>query len=109
MLTRNYLMAFNKDTGEISTTFVPVLDDQVKALAAGPNGTVYVGGAFSNVNGTGAYKITQLNVSDGSRVTAFKPKITNAIVRDVRYQNGRLFMGGEFTLCRACRAAPSPS
>jgi PKD repeat protein len=97
VLTRNYLMAFNKDTGEISTTFVPVLDDQVKALAAGPNGTVYVGGAFSNVNGTGAYKITQLNVSDGSRVTAFKPKITNAIVRDVRYQNGRLFMGGEFT------------
>ena len=97
VLTRNYLMAFNKDTGAISTTFVPQLDNQVKALAAGPGGTVYVGGSFNNVNGADAFKITQLDVATGQKVAAFKPKVTNAIVRDIRYTAGRLFMGGEFT------------
>ena len=62
-----------------------------------PNGTVYVGGAFNKLNGAEAFKITQINVATGQKVTAFKPKKTNAIVRDIRYTAGRLFMGGEFT------------
>ncbi len=97
VLTRNYLMAFNKDTGEISTTFVPQLDNQVKALAAGPGNTVYVGGSFNKLNGADAFKITQINVATGLKVPTFKPKTTNAIVRDIRYTAGRLFMGGEFS------------
>ncbi|MGH3360412.1 MAG: malectin domain-containing carbohydrate-binding protein, partial [Nocardioidaceae bacterium] len=97
VLTRNSIMAFNKSTGAISTTFVPQLDGVVKALATGPNGTVYVGGNFNNANGSNAFKITQLNISDGSKVTDFKPGLTNAIVQDIRFVAGRLFMGGSFT------------
>lgn len=97
VLTRNSIMAFNKSTGAISTSFVPQLNGVVKGLAAGPDGTVYVGGNFSSVNGSSAFKITQLRVSDGSRVSAFKPGRTNSIVQDVRFVAGRLFMGGSFT------------
>ena len=77
------------------------MSSDVKSLATGPTGTVYAGGSFNNVvaNGvtTTAYKITQLNISNGSVVSSFKPKTVNAIVHDVQYNNGRLFIGGEFT------------
>lgn len=97
VLTRNSIMAFNKSTGAISTSFVPQLDGVVKALATGPDGTVYVGGNFNNVNGSNGFKITQLRVSDATQVGAFRPGVTNAIVQDIRYVDGRLFMGGDFT------------
>lgn len=96
-LTRNHLVAFNKDTGAISSTFVPSMSADVKSLATGPSGTVYAGGKFNAVSGVTAYKITQLNVATGAIVSTFKPKLVSAIVRDVQYVNGRLFIGGEFT------------
>ncbi len=88
VLTRNSIFAFNKDTGAISTTFAPDMPGGVKALATGPNNTVYVGGAFNAVSGATAYKITQLNISDGTIATSFKPKIVNAIVQDVQLPRG---------------------
>ncbi|MGH3471278.1 MAG: PKD domain-containing protein [Nocardioidaceae bacterium] len=96
-LVRNYIFAFDKDTGAISTTFVPQLDNEVESIAAGPNNTVYIGGKFNSVNGTSAYKVTQLNVADGSRVSSFRPGVVNALVQDVKYSGGRLFIGGQFT------------
>ena len=98
VLTRNSIVAFDKDTGAISTTFHPSLDGGVKSVTPGPAGSVYVGGAFGVVDGNTSFKkITRLNVSDGSVVGTFRPKTVNAIVRDVQYASGRLFIGGEFT------------
>src|SRR4051812_6765643 len=38
-LTRNYLFAFDMETGVIDPNFIPQLNDQVLALAPGPEGT----------------------------------------------------------------------
>ena len=96
VLTRNSILAFHKSTGAISTAFAPSMSGPVKALATGPNGTVYAGGSFNSVGATNAYKVAQLRISDGGVVSAFKPGVVNAIVQDVRYTAGRLFIGGQF-------------
>jgi PKD domain/Malectin domain/Domain of unknown function (DUF5122) beta-propeller len=97
VLNRTSIFAFNKDTGAISTTFAPALPGGVKAVAAGPNNTVYVGGKFNTAGGATAFKIVKLNVADGSIATGWKPRTVSAIVQDVRYINGRLFIAGQFT------------
>ena len=44
--TRNYLFAFDMNTGVIDTNFVPMLNAEVEELTPGPDGTsVFVGGA----------------------------------------------------------------
>ncbi len=47
ILPRAHLLAFDSDSGTVSTTFVPDPDDTVWALLPGPAGTntVYVGGS----------------------------------------------------------------
>ena len=52
IFTRNYLFAFDMETGVIDPNFVPVLDGAVEELTPGPDGTsVFVGGDFGTVNG----------------------------------------------------------
>jgi len=50
-ITRNYLFAYNRETGEISDTFLPQLNGAVNALQVSPTGKLIVGGAFNTVNG----------------------------------------------------------
>lgn len=97
MLTRNYLFAFDMETGVIDPNFVPVLDRSVEALALGPDGTsVFVGGDFSTVNGASYKKLVRLRIADGSVVTAFKAN-ASALVQDLVYRNGSLYVSGKFT------------
>jgi hypothetical protein len=96
ILTRNNIFAFDPATGAIDTAFVPSVNGTVNALEAGSDGqTVFVGGAFSSVNGATVNRLTKLNVTDGQRVTAFSAN-TSAQVRDLALRGGRLFVGGDF-------------
>ena len=55
-VSRSNLYAADVGTGAINLGFAPVLDGPVAALLPGPvslPGTVFVGGSFSHVNGTG--------------------------------------------------------
>ena len=47
---RYRIAAFNTATGAVISSFRPVVDSQVRAIAA-TNTAVYVGGTFSTVNG----------------------------------------------------------
>ena len=100
-LTRNYIFAMDATTGVISTTFAPVLDGPVYSLVAGPvvagDPTVYVGGAFVNVNGTKAKSITLLDLNTGLAVKTFKAPSINGLVNTMAVSGGRLFVGGTFT------------
>jgi hypothetical protein len=98
VLPRNHLLAFDKDTGVISTTFVPHPDDVVRTLAAAPNGTaVIVGGKFNSIDGKTAHKLAMLDVATGAVVPAFAPGLINALVQDAKVSAGRLFISGQFT------------
>jgi hypothetical protein len=92
---RYSIFAYDLGTGAI-TGFNPRLDGPVSALAAGPNGTVYVAGHFTHVDGTQQRGLTQLDVGTGQRVPAFNPHIIGGDVRTLAYRNGALFIGGSF-------------
>ena len=109
-VTRDDIFAYQAGTGVIDPNFVPVLNQgPAWSVVAGPPGsnTVYVGGAFTTVNGATHKGLVQLNVNpgvttgataDGSAVTAFKASVSN-YVRDLALSpdGTALYVGGQFT------------
>ena len=59
---RQHIAAFNTATGALDTGFAPVVNGQVKALAA-TNGTVYVGGAFQSAGGVARKNLASFSSS----------------------------------------------
>jgi uncharacterized delta-60 repeat protein len=75
-------------------SFNPEFDGSVESIAALGSGEVYIGGSFSNVNGSARPGIARLN-EDGSVDKRFKPTVTlptngGRIVKVVTDQNHRV-------------------
>ncbi|GAA1120130.1 hypothetical protein GCM10009582_16650 [Arthrobacter flavus] len=107
VLTRNGVVAFNKNNGQISTGFAPQFNSTVRSVVAAADGqSVYIGGQFGTLNGASTPKVVRLALSNGARVTAFNAGNINAVVHDMKLSGNRLFIGGEFTAVRGqARAA----
>lgn len=109
-VTRNNIVAFNRSTGRLSTTFLPIVDGPVRAVVAAPDGrSVYLGGAFGSVNGVRTLKVAKLDVTTGQKVAGFTPPTVNAVVRDLKLEGNRLFLAGEFTVPRTLLAELDPA
>ncbi|MFC0532212.1 PKD domain containing protein [Phytohabitans kaempferiae] len=93
---RDYLLAFSAVDGRLHR-FAPRLDGPVYALAAGPDGTVYVGGAFRTVNGVAQRGLARLSVESGARVTGFTASINWGDVRTLATHGQWLYAGGTFS------------
>ncbi len=103
-VTRDDIFAYAAGTGTIDPNFVPVLDaGPAYAVVAGPGNTVYVGGAFTMVDGVSHHGLVQLNVDpasateDGTIVTAFKGSVSKQ-VHALALDGSALYVGGQFTL-----------
>ena len=97
-ISRPYVVAFNASTGVVDTGFTPSLDGAVEALAPAPDGTsVFVGGSFTTVNGTGTNyrRLVRLNVSNGAIVPGLQPR-PNRVVTDLVVRGPWLYASGEF-------------
>jgi len=70
---------------------------EVRTLLAGNDG-LYVGGAFSKVNGKGRPKTAKVSLTDGSLITGYKTAGVNGIVHDMVFSsNGQsIFLAGGF-------------
>ncbi|MET7806678.1 hypothetical protein [Micromonospora chersina] len=91
------LVALDATTGRIDTTFRPVVNGTVKALAASPDGrSLYIGGAFTTVNGVAAPRVARVDAATGARVAGFTPAAVNNQVNDMRLVGNRLILGGAF-------------
>lgn len=96
-LPRTRVLAFDA-RGVVDPGFAPVLDKTVYALLPGAvPGTVYVGGAFSTLNGGTARKLLLLDTTTGLPVPGFAPPVINGVVNDVKRVGNRLYIGGTFT------------
>ncbi|SCG52780.1 hypothetical protein GA0074704_2833 [Micromonospora siamensis] len=95
-VTQNYLFAYDRTTGEISSTFRPVLDGAVNTLVAGPNGTVIVGGAFKTVNGVSRKNLVALNPTSGATVDSWVGRSDGGTVRDLELNGDWLYVAGAF-------------
>ncbi|MGN6426983.1 MAG: LamG-like jellyroll fold domain-containing protein [Leifsonia sp.] len=91
------LMAISTATGTPITSFRPVFDAQVRALAV-TNTSVYAGGVFSSVNGTARSRLVQLSASTGSVVTSWNASADAPVSALAISPDGtRLYAGGPFT------------
>ncbi|MEV7966671.1 delta-60 repeat domain-containing protein [Sphaerisporangium sp. NPDC088356] len=107
-LRKSNLFAYDLATGKIDTRFTPRLDGPVNALAAGPDGSVYAGGAFIGAGGAGGAGrgLARFSLADGSPVAGFSAPVRGGDVSALAFHGGKLYVGGDFTgIGRTGRAA----
>lgn len=97
-----FLAAFDVNTGQWVPGFRPVLNGQVKAIAALPDGRIAVGGEFSSVDGTPQTGIAFLDATTGkpSGAQVIAENRTSggvAFIRDLAVRDGFLYVAGSFT------------
>jgi hypothetical protein len=96
-LTRNRIVAFNKNTGAISNSFAPNFNSTVRSLVVSADGqSVYAGGQFGTLNGASVPKVTRLALNNGARINSFNPGQISSVVHDMKLVGSRLFIAGEF-------------
>ncbi len=98
-LTRTGVLAFDADTGRVSTAFAPQLDGTVwKVQAAADGKSVYVGGGFTSVNGKSTTsRLFKADVATGQVDTTFAPPTISGNIRDLEVVGNRLWVAGKFT------------
>lgn len=109
---RTNLLAYNLDTGVLDPSFAPTLNGRVKALALSPDGTtIYVGGAFTQVNGQARSRVAAFNVATGA-LLPWAPAV-NSEVNALVATGSAVFIGGQFSrvgsVSRASLAAVHPT
>ncbi|WP_223692385.1 LamG domain-containing protein [Leifsonia poae] len=90
------IVAISTATGQIISSFRPIMESEVRALAA-TNTAVYAGGTFSSVNGTHTGYIAKINASDGSLNTAWQGSadyVVDALA--VSPDGSKVYAGGRF-------------
>ena len=97
--TRNHVAAFDRTTGALSTSFAPNVNGNVNSVLPGPTAnTVYIGGAFTQVNGQAAQFVAELDLTTGNLVSTFKPPTFNfGYINDLVVRGNRLYLAGTFT------------
>ncbi|WP_426623161.1 PKD domain-containing protein [Leifsonia sp. McL0607] len=90
------IVAFSTATGQIISSFRPIMASEVRALAV-TNTAVYAGGTFSSVNGTATGYVAKLDPTNGSLVTSWKASadyVVDALA--VSPDGSRVYAGGRF-------------
>ncbi|WP_326599361.1 CBM96 family carbohydrate-binding protein [Streptomyces sp. NBC_01803] len=68
----------------------------IRAMDVSPDGeTLYVGGSFGSVNGSGASSLAAFDIPSCDRVSF--PTAANGIVRAIEAGTDRVYLGGDFT------------
>ncbi|TDD21203.1 laminin G [Kribbella turkmenica] len=93
-----YLAAFDAATGDLITSFTPVLNGQVYAVAASADGSrVYVGGDFTSVDGVKRNRIAAFDTATGTLVADWKPSVSYR-VKTISVSGDTVYFGGSFGL-----------
>ena len=91
---RTHILAYNIDTGEL-LPFAPVLNGQVYDAEVSPDGkTLYIGGAFTSVDGQSRYRAAAFDTATGA-LKAWRP-ILNYNVTTMTITDSTVYMGGMF-------------
>ncbi len=93
-----YLAAFDAGTGALVSTFNPVLNGQVYAVAASADGSrIFVGGDFTTVNGQTRNRIAAFDTATGALVANWKPSVSYR-VKSIAVSGTTVYFGGSFGL-----------
>ncbi len=93
---RSNFLAYNLQTGAL-LPFAPAFNAQVRALAVSPDQkTLYVGGQFTTVNGSGRYRIAAFDLTNGNLKGSFAP-VANSTVYGIATRGTKVYVGGYFS------------
>lgn len=99
-----FLAGFDVSTGELVTSFRPQLNEQVRALATLPDGSVVAGGLFTRANGQPAAHLVALDPVTGATRSGWQVTVENRvssgkapIVQALGVSGGWLYVGGRHT------------
>ncbi len=94
---RSNLLAYDITTGNLITSFAPVINGQVLSVAASPDGSrVYVAGEFTTVNGSTKNRVAAFDTATGALITSFNVNIGSR-VKTVVATNSTVYVGGMFS------------
>jgi hypothetical protein len=97
---RTYLAAFNASNGTLITSFNVTLNGRIYALDVSPDQSrLYIGGAFTTVNGTSRNHVAAINIPTGTLNTTFAAT-ANRTVRAIESTSSTVYAGGDFTTAR---------
>lgn len=102
-VAQRYLAAFDATSGAFIRSFRPVLDNQVKALVALPNGKLGVGGEFTTVGGTALTGVVVMDPKTAEVDTSWTTSLANrsgggkVSVRGLDVGGDYLYLTGAFT------------
>jgi hypothetical protein len=92
--SRFNLVAFSASTGTVAS-IAPQFNGTVWALQASGS-SIYVGGAFTQVNGVARRGLVKLDAATGAIDPTFNPIIKWGNITEIRIVGGRLIVGGTF-------------
>ncbi|HZX08897.1 LamG-like jellyroll fold domain-containing protein [Kribbella sp.] len=93
-----YLAAFDAGTGALVSSFNPVLNGQVYAVAASADGSrIFVGGDFTTVDGQTRNRIAAFDTATGALVANWKPSVSYR-VKTIAVSGTTVYFGGSFGL-----------
>ena len=98
-----YLAGFDVRTGELVSSFRPLLNEQVRALATLPDGSVVAAGEFTQANGAPATGIVALDPTTGATQKNFNLTMENRVtgvplrIRSLDVVGPWLYVGGAVT------------
>ena len=96
---RPYLAAFDAADGNYIASFSPTIDGDVRSLASSSDGSqLFVGGAFTTVNGESRPAIVSLDPASGATLSSFAVSApSGATVYDIEADGDRVYLGGSFS------------
>jgi hypothetical protein len=94
---RNNLLAFDIATGNLISSFAPVVNGPVYRVAVSPDqSALYIAGAFTEVNGFSRAHIAKFDLPGGQLDSGFRPAVS-AKVQALAVTNSTVYLGGSFT------------
>jgi len=94
---RNNIFSFNVSSGAV-TSFAPDFDGQVNAIVPSQDGqSLFVGGAFTHVNGVARGHFAKINATTGALVPGFPNVKIAGKVTDIDIVGSNVVVGGKFS------------
>jgi len=96
-IARSHIAAFDTATGNLSTSFAPAINGQVRAITAN-NSTVYAGGAFESAAGVARNRLASFNAANGVMSPTWAPTAPDGYVYSLVLtpDQSKVVVGGQF-------------
>ena len=94
-VTRHRMARLNPD-GSLDSVFNPDPNDAINTLELQADGTILVGGYFSNIGGQNRKYIARLNGTTG-QAESFNPDVDNIVIAIAVQADGKILVGGSFS------------